>query len=312
MPNRADGRAAPMPSDTEQRTRAELAPLLDRRLGPVLGGYIGATRRGVTTTLGRGGSDYSAALVGAALAAAEIQIWTDVSGVLTADPRVVPGARTIPPLSSAGAAELAYFGAKALPPKTLQPAMARAIPVRICNSHAPADPGTVVTARGDMRAGTVKAIAHKSGITVLQISSTRMLGAYGFLRGLFEVFERHQTVVDVVTTSEVSVSLTVEDAVSLPAIVAELRPLGTVAVESGRAIVCVVGEGLRTTPGIAARVFATISDINVSLISQGASRVNLTFVVDEDRAQEAVLRLHDALFERKRVDLDEATATGGP
>jgi len=156
----------------------------------------------------------------------------------------------------------------------------------------------------------VKAIAHKSGITVLQISSTRMLGAYGFLRGLFEVFERHQTVVDVVTTSEVSVSLTVEDAVSLPAIVAELQPLGTVAVESGRAIVCVVGEGLRTTPGIAARVFATISDINVSLISQGASRVNLTFVVDEDRAQEAVLRLHEALFERERVDLDEATAAG--
>jgi len=158
----------------------------------------------------------------------------------------------------------------------------------------------------------VKAIAHKSGITVLQIGSTRMLGAYGFLRGLFEVFERHQTVVDVVTTSEVSVSLTVDDARSLPDIVAELEPLGTVAVESGRAIVCVVGEGLRTTPGIAARVFATISDINVSLISQGASRVNLTFVVDEDRVQEAVLRLHDALFEREPADLDAAAATGAP
>ena len=306
----AYGRATPMPSDTEQRTRAELAPLLDRRLVPVLGGYIGATRGGVTTTLGRGGSDYSAALVAAALAAAEIQIWTDVSGVLTADPRVVPGARTIPTLSYAEAAELAYFGAKVLHPKTIQPAMDRDIPVRICNSHAPGDPGTVVTARGNMRAGTVKAIAHKSGITVLQISSTRMLGAYGFLRGLFEVFERHQTVVDVVTTSEVSVSLTVEDAGSLPAIVAELQPLGTVAVESGRAIVCIVGEGLRTTPGIAARVFATISDINVSLISQGASRVNLTFVVDEDRVQEAVLRLHEALFERERADLDEAAAAG--
>jgi len=299
-----------MPADTEQRTRAELAPLLDRRLVPVLGGYIGATLGGVTTTLGRGGSDYSAALVGAALAAAEIQIWTDVSGVLTADPRVVPGARTIPALSYAEAAELAYFGAKVLHPKTLQPAMDRDIPVRICNSHAPGDPGTVVTARGNMRAGTVKAIAHKSGITVLQISSTRMLGAYGFLRGLFEVFERHQTVVDVVTTSEVSVSLTVEDAGSLPAIVAELQPLGTVAVQSGRAIVCVVGEGLRNTPGIAARVFATVSDINISLISQGASRVNLTFVVDEARAREAVLRLHEALFEGERVDLDEATAAG--
>jgi len=304
------GRATPLLPDTEQRTRAELAPLLDRRLVPVLGGYIGATADGVTTTLGRGGSDYSAALVGAALAAAEIQIWTDVSGVLTADPRLVPGARTIPNLSYAEAAELAYFGAKVLHPKTIQPAMDRDIPVRICNSHAAGEAGTVVTALGEVRPGGVKAIAHKSGITVVQITSTRMLGAYGFLRGLFEVFERHQTVVDVVTTSEVSVSLTVEDAGSLPDIVAELGPLGTVSVESGRAIVCVVGEGLRTTPGIAARVFATISDINVSLISQGASRVNLTFVVEEARVREAVHRLHEALFEREGVDLDTAAATG--
>ena len=306
------GRATPILPDTEQRTRAELAPLLDRRLVPVLGGYIGATLEGVTTTLGRGGSDYSAALVGAALGAREIQIWTDVSGVLTADPRVVPGAGTIPSLSYAEAAELAYFGAKVLHPKTIRPAMERDIPVRICNSKAPAHPGTMVTARGELRAGAVKAIAHKSGITVLQISSTRMLGAYGFLRGLFEVFERHQTVVDVVTTSEVSVSLTVDDARSLPDIVAELEPLGTVVVESGRAIVCVIGEGLRTTPGIAARVFATISDINVSLISQGASRVNLTFVVEEGRVHEAVLRLHEALFEREPADLDAAAATGAP
>jgi len=230
--------------------------------------------------------------------------------VLTADPRVVPSARTIPSLSYAEAAELAYFGAKVLHPKTIQPAMERDIPVRICNSHAPDEPGTVVTNRGEVRAGAVKAIAHKAGVTVLQINSTRMLGAYGFLRGLFDVFERHRTVVDVVTTSEVSVSLTIDDAGSLPDIVAELRPLGTVSVESGRAIVCVVGEGLRTTPGIAARVFATVADINVSLISQGASRVNLTFVVDESRVREAVLRLHDALFERERVDMNEATAAG--
>jgi aspartate kinase len=302
------GRATPLPAQTEQRTRAELAPLLERGLVPVLGGYIAATPEGVTTTLGRGGSDYTAALVGAALGAVEIQIWTDVSGVLTADPRVVPGARTIPTLTYAEAAELAYFGAKVLHPKTMQPARDGGIPVRICNSRAPGDPGTIVVDRGEVRAGTVKAIAHKSGITVLQIASTRMLGAYGFLRGLFEVFERHRTVVDVVTTSEVSVSLTVDDAASLADIVAELRELGTVSVEAGRAIVCVVGEGLRTTPGIAARVFATVSDINVSLISQGASRVNLTFVVEEARVREAVLRLHEALFEREPADLDAAAA----
>jgi aspartate kinase len=294
------GRANPLLPLTLERTRAVLTPLLDGGLVPVLGGYIAATAEGITTTLGRGGSDYSAALVGAALDAQEIQIWTDVSGVLTADPRVVPGARTVSTLSYAEAAELAYFGAKVLHPKTIQPAMDRDIPVRICNSRAPRDAGTLVTAQGSVCPGGVKAIAHKGGVTILQITSTRMLGAYGFLRALFEVFDRHQTAVDVVTTSEVSVSLTVEDTGSLDAIVADLRGLGTVSLEPDRAIVCVVGEGLRATPGVAARVFATVRDINVSLISQGASRVNLTFVVEQARVGEVVCRLHQAFFEPAR------------
>jgi aspartate kinase len=292
------GRAIPDASGTTARTCAELLPLLDGGAIPVLGGFIGASPGGVTTTLGRGGSDYTAALVGAALGAAEIQIWTDVSGVLTADPRVVRGAHTIPSLSYAEAAELAYFGAKVLHPKSIQPAMDRGIPVRICNSRAPDDPGTLVTAAADVWPGTVKSIAHKTGITVLQISSARMLGAYGFLRALFEVFDRHAVPVDVVATSEVSVSLTVDDAARLPAVVAELEALGDVRVERRRAIICIVGEGLRTTPGIAARVFETIRDINVSLISQGASRVNLTFIVDEEHVEDAVARLHTALLER--------------
>jgi len=292
------GRATPDPAATAARTRAELAPLLDGGMIPVLGGYIGASAAGVTTTLGRGGSDYTAALVGAALGAGEIQIWTDVSGVQTADPRVVRGARTIPSLSYAEAAELAYFGAKVLHPKTIQPAKDRGIPVRICNSRAPDDPGTLVSGAADVWPGTVKSIAHKSGITVVQISSARMLGAYGFLRALFEVFDRHELPVDVVATSEVSVSLTVDDAARLPAVVAELEALGDVQVQPRRAIICVVGEGLRSTPGIAARVFETVRDINVSLISQGASRVNLTFIVDEEHVAEAVVRLHTALLER--------------
>jgi len=294
------GRANPLLPVTIERIRAALTPLLEDGLVPVLGGYIAATADGITTTLGRGGSDYSAALVGAAVDAHEIQIWTDVSGVLTADPRVVPGARTVSSLSYAEAAELAYFGAKVLHPKTIQPAMERDIPVRICNSRAPRDAGTVVTALGEVSPGGVKAIAHKCGVTILQITSTRMLGAYGFLRALFEVFDRHRTAVDVVTTSEVSVSLTVEDTGSLEAILADLRGLGSVSLERDRAIVCVVGEGLRATPGIAARVFATVRDINVSLISQGASRVNLTFVVEEARVGEVVCRLHHAFFEPAR------------
>jgi len=253
---------------------------------------------GETTTLGRGGSDYTAAIIGAALSSEEIQIWTDVPGVLTADPRVTPKARTVPKLSFEEAAELAYFGAKVLHPKTLQPAIERNIPVRICNSRAQESGSTLVVAETEKSPQTVKAIAHKTGVTTVQITSARMLGAFGFLRALFEVFDRHRTAVDVVTTSEVSVSLSLDDISALPSIVDELKQLGTVNVEEKRAILCIVGEGLRTTPGIAARIFSTISDINVSLISQGASRINLTFAVEEDRAREAVIRLHREFFEK--------------
>lgn len=296
------GCAAPLMNVTLDRTCSELDPLLDQCFIPVLGGFIGSTLKGATTTIGRGGSDYTAAIIGSVLRAREIQIWTDVSGVLTADPRVVAEARTIPRLSYAEAAELAYFGAKVLHPKTIQPAVEGGIPVRICNSHAPEEEGTLVCAESETTRHTVKAIAHKTGVTTVQITSARMLGAYGFLRALFEVFERHRTIVDVVTTSEVSVSLSLDDASTLPAIVAELEELGTVRVETERAIVCVVGEGLRGTPGIAARVFNTISDINVTLISQGASSINLTFAIEEGRVSEAVTRLHQTFFGETNVE----------
>jgi aspartate kinase len=288
--------AAPLLRETFARTEDELRPLLDRGVVPVLGGFIGSTLQGITTTLGRGGSDYTAALIGAALSVAEIQIWTDVTGVLTADPRVVPEAQTIDRLSYGEAAELAYFGAKVLHPKTIQPAIENSILVRICNSRLPQARGTLVGPQSETPSRTIKAIAHKPGVTVVQITSLRMLGAYGFLRALFEVFERHRTVVDVVTTSEVSVSLSLDEAGALPAIVDELQQLGTVGIEKGRAIICVVGEGLRGTPGIAGRVFGTISDINVSLISQGASSINFTFVVEEERVKDAVTRLHEEFF----------------
>ena len=292
--------AAPLMAETFAQSQSEVIPVLENGVVPVLGGFIGSTKQGVTTTLGRGGSDYTAALIGAALGVREIQIWTDVTGVLTADPRVVPEAQTVERLSYGEAAELAYFGAKVLHPKTIQPAIENSIPVRICNSRAPHEPGTLVGPESETSPRTVKAIAHKTGVTTVQISSARMLGAYGFLRALFEVFARHRTVVDVVTTSEVSVSLSLDDASALPAIVAELEQLGTVGVEKGRAIICVVGEGLRGTPGIAARVFSTISDINVTLISQGASSINFTFAIEEERVKEAVTRLHDEFFATKR------------
>jgi aspartate kinase len=299
------GCAAPLMDETFRNTLEQLQPLIDSSCIPVLGGFIGSTPTGETTTVGRGGSDYTAALIGAALEAKEIQIWTDVPGVLTADPRLVSQARTVPQLSFEEAAELAYFGAKVLHPKTLHPAIERDIPVRICNSRAQESGSTLVVGETKKSQQTVKAIAHKTGVTTVQVTSTRMLGAYGFLRALFEIFAEHKTAVDVVTTSEVSVSLSLDDTTALPAIVAELEKLGTVSIEEGRAILCVVGEGLRSTPGIAARIFSTISDINVSLISQGASRINLTFAVEEARVRETVARLHKEFFESS--DSEDAT-----
>ncbi len=293
--------ALPLMPETLFKAHDALTPLIEQGFVPVLGGFIASTQEGTTTTLGRGGSDYTAALIGAALTAGEIQIWTDVTGVLTADPRVVPEAQTVERLSYAEASELAYFGAKVLHPKTIQPAIEGSIPVRICNSHAPDQIGTLVGPQTETTTRTIKAIAHKGGVTTVQITSARMLGAYGFLRALFEVFERHRTVVDVVATSEVSVSLSLDDDSALPVIVQELEQLGTVRVERSCAIVCVVGEGLRGTPGIAARVFSAIGDINVTLISQGASSINFTFAVEEERAQEAVRRLHEEFFGRKEA-----------
>jgi aspartate kinase len=295
--NADHGSATPINEETYRHTRAELSPVIEAGKIPVLGGFIASTLEGHTTTLGRGGSDYTAALIGAGIEASEIQIWTDVNGVLTADPRVVAHARTIPRLSFAEAAELAYFGAKVIHPKTILPAVIRSIPVRICNSRDPEHPGTGVYFDAEMSPRTVKAIAHKKGVTVLHITSARMLGAYGFLRALFEVFERHRTIIDIVTTSEVSVSLSLEETSMIEEIIKDLRPIAAVKVETDLAVVCIVGEELRYTSGIAARIFSTLHDINVLLISQGASNVNLTFVVAERDVEETVRRLHASLFE---------------
>ncbi len=290
------GSAAPIWEETERLIQLELQPLINNGEIPILGGFIAANRGGETTVLGRGGSDYSAALVGAALRAREIQIWTDVTGVLTCDPRICSEARTIQTLSYEQAAELAYFGAKVLHPKTIQPAVDFAIPVRVCNSHQPEERGTMILPQTEITKRTVKSIAHKTGITILRITSARMLGAYGFMSAIFQIFERHRTVIDVVTTSEVSVSLTLDNTDALDAIVKDLTRLGKVEIEPNQAVVCVVGEGLRGTSGVASQIFAAISDINVSLISHGASSVNMTFVVQEDRVSEVIKRLHKEFF----------------
>jgi aspartate kinase len=290
------GAAQPIWEDTDELVKLELEPLIAAGEVPVMGGFIAANRGGETTTLGRGGSDYSAALVAAALKATELQIWTDVTGVMTCDPRICGDARTIPVLSYEEAAELAYFGAKVLHPKTIKPAVDNDIPVRVCNTFEPEATGTMVVGRSGETTNKIKSIAHKKGITILRITSARMLGSYGFMSALFQVFERYRTVIDVISTSEVSVALTLDDAAELDKIVAELGRLGDVEAEPGYAVICVVGEGLRASTGLASRIFSTIEDVNIALVSHGASAVNLTFVVRESDVSTVIRKLHSNFF----------------
>ncbi|MFN8940289.1 MAG: lysine-sensitive aspartokinase 3 [Acidobacteriota bacterium] len=262
----------------------------------VMGGFIAATRAGVTTTLGRGGSDFTASIVGAGIGASEIQIWTDVDGMLTCDPTVLPGGRRVKSMSFAEAAELAYFGAKVLHPATVLPAVEKNIPVLILNSRRPHVAGTRITAEGPSTPSVAKSIACKKNITLVNIQSSRMLMAHGFLRRIFEVFDRHETPVDMVATSEVSVSLTIDNAAKMDQIAAELRNFAEVEIEQQQAIVCLVGDNIRWQKGVAARVFGALSGINIRMISQGASLRNLGFVVAQADLRQAVESLHSEFF----------------
>ncbi|HKQ76589.1 MAG TPA: aspartate kinase, partial [Blastocatellia bacterium] len=270
---------------------------------PVTQGFIGSTADGVTTTIGRGGSDYSASIIGAAMGADEIQIWTDVDGIMSTDPRIAPEAAKVKIMSFAEASELAYFGAKVLHPSTLLPAMVRDIPVRVLNSRRPEVEGTAIVRSSPPSRAVVKAIAFKRGITVINVTSDRMLMAHGFLSRLFAIFDKHETSIDMVATSEVSVSMTLDDTRYLDAIVADLQRLGEVSVERDAALICLVGENLKFTPGVASRIFSSIEEINVSMISHGASAINVSFIVDGGSVERAVRSLHREFFS----ELDEET-----
>lgn len=273
-----------------------IAPAVRDGRIPVLGGFIGAAAAtGVTTTLGRGGSDYSAALVGAALQAEAIEIWTDVDGMLTADPRVVDGARLIARIGFDEASELASFGAKVLHPSTIAPAVRLGIPVSVLNSLNANCPGTMITFDTPRR--PVTAIAGKSKVSLVKVRSPRMLLTEGFLRSLFEVFERHKTSVDVVATSEVSVSLTVDDASHLDALIVDLRSLGDVAIERNRGVVAIVGAGLSDGGASMSRALQALGDVRVHMLSLSATGINLTIVVDGEQVKPAMRRLHAEFFE---------------
>ncbi|MBI2974282.1 MAG: aspartate kinase, partial [Deltaproteobacteria bacterium] len=266
---------------------------------PVITGFIGKDKNGKITTLGRGGSDYSAAIIGAAINADEIQIWTDVSGVYSADPRIVKNARKIEKISFAECSELAYFGAKVLHPKTILPAMNKNIPVKVLNTFEPENSGTIILSEMKKSDEIVKALTCKKNITLININSTRMLFAYGFLARVFYVFDKYNISVDMISTSEVSMSLTIDKDMNLDKAVEELNQIATTNIVRNKAIVCVVGVGLKNETGIAGKIFSLMGQhkINVEMISQGASEINISFVVENDEAEKAVKLLHREFVE---------------
>ena len=292
------GEASPLMDETTAAAQRVLVPLIERNLIPVMGGFVGRTVDGATTTLGRGGSDYSAAIVGAAAGADEIQIWTDVDGMMTCDPRLIPAAKIIDRISYVEAAELAWFGAKVLHPKTIAPAVDRGIPVRVLNTHNVSSAGTLVTEQGDAsRDGGPRAVALKKGITVVHMTSSKMLGASGFLARLFAIFERLEVSVDLITTSEVSVSVTIDEKQNLDALEAALKDVAEVTVHDDQCIVAIVGRNLMADSAVGGRIFESLRGIPVSMFSLGTSGLNLSIVMKDDDADRAVKAIHRALFE---------------
>lgn len=293
--DRTFGKANPLWDKLTAKAHQIVIPELTAGKVVITQGFIGATEDGASTTLGRGGSDFSASIFGVALETDEIQIWTDVDGMMTADPRVVPEAIVIPEVSFEEASELAYFGAKVLHPMTIAPAVEKNIPVRILNTMQPEKPGTIIKST-TASTGTICAIACKKGINAFWVTSPRMLMAHGFLTRVFEVFDRHQTPIDLIATSEVSVSVTTDRLDTIDEIAEELKEYGQVRVLSKAAIITVVGQQFREKSGIAGQVFDALRNVNIMMISGGASDINLSFVVTDDQADPAMRQLHAAFF----------------
>jgi aspartate kinase len=290
-------KAVPQDDLIEERAPKKLLPLLAQGQVPVMGGFIASNEAGISTTLGRGGSDFTAALIGGALRAEAIEIWTDVDGIMTADPRVCPDALRVKVISFEEAAELAYFGAKVLHPATILPAVKKNIPVLVLNSRNAECEGTRIISLPPHCKSPFKSIAVKKKLSIIDVVAGRMLMTHGYMKEIFTVFDNHQCPVDMVSTSEVSVSLTVDSNDKLPAIAADLGQLADVKYEGRKALVCLVGDDIRGRSGMAAQVFNAIRHINVRMISQGASEINMSFMIDEDDADEAVRSLHAAFFQ---------------
>jgi aspartate kinase len=289
-------KAIPQDEQIEKRAQEKLLSLTSLNKVPVMGGFIGSNEAGITTTLGRGGSDFTGALIGGALSAEAIEIWTDVDGIMTTDPRICPDALRVKVISFEEAAELAYFGAKVLHPATILPAVKKNIPVLVLNSRNAACEGTRITSLAPHCKSPFKSIAVKKKLSIIDVVASRMLMTHGYLSEIFAIFDKFQCPVDMVSTSEVSISLTVDSNERLPVIAAELGKLADVKYEGRKALICMVGEDIRGQNGMAAQVFSAIRHINVRMISQGASEINMSFMIDEDDADEAVRSLHATFF----------------
>ena len=290
------GKAAPIETAIELRLQEHVLPLLEANRTPVMGGFIASTLEGITTTLGRGGSDYTAALVGGGLHAGAIEIWTDVNGIMTTDPRICPDALRVKTISFEEAAELAYFGAKVLHPATILPAVQKSIPVWVLNSRDATNEGTKIMAVAPHCSSPFKSIAAKKKLTIIDVVASRMLMSHGYLKAVFDVFDKYRCAIDMVSTSEVSISLTVDSNERLPEICEELGRIADVKYEGRKALICLVGEDIRGHNGIAGRVFTAVSHVNLRMISQGASEINMSFMIDEEDVEEAVRSLHTHFF----------------
>lgn len=263
----------------------------------VCAGFTGSDPKNSITTLGRGGSDYTASVAAVCLNASKLEVWKEVDGIMTTDPGLIKAAKKVKYLSYVEASELAYFGAKVLHPKTIRPAIMAEIPVHIRKTSEPLFEGTVIRKTSDTK-NEVKAVAFQKNVTVINICSEKMLGAYGFLSKVFDVFTRYRTPVDLITTSEINISVTIEKTSEIENIVRDLSDFSDVEITENVAIISLVGEGLKFTSGVAARCFSAIGDINVLMVNMGASEVNLSIIVEQKDMEKAVRNLHCEFFEK--------------
>lgn len=287
------GSAEFLPKPTEARIKKVLTPLLTKAVVPVVTGFIGSTKDGRVTTLGRGGSDYTASIIGFCLKASEIQIWTDVDGIFTADPRIVKEARLIKTISFKEASELATFGARVLHPRTIKPAIKAGIPVRVLNSFNPNGEGTLIVEKPNLK-NPARSVCAKRDIVLVNIYSEEMLLQKGFLAKVFFLFAKHDISIDLVTVSEVSISITLDNSNKLDDVVAELKKFSMVSIKKGVGIVSVIGEGISQSSETITEIFTSFREkIPIRMVSLGAIDINISFVVDDEHVEKAVQILHN-------------------